>query len=296
MARKKPAERVQASIGILGGTGLYEIEGFKAKREVRVRTPFGQPSDAYVVGTLDGRRVAFLARHGRGHRLLPAEVPYLANIFGFKKLGVERIISVNSVGSLREDIRPRDIVLADQFIDRTRRPNTFFGDGIVAHVSLGQPVCAELAKALYDTAVTMGFRAHPGGAYLCIEGPAFSTKAESLAYRSWGADVIGMTSATEARLCREAEMCYATLSLATDYDVWHETEEPVTVELILQNLSYNIANAKAVIRRALPALAGEGARACGCGSSLRNTIVTSPAAIPAATRKKLGPLVDKYLR
>jgi 5'-methylthioadenosine phosphorylase len=296
MAGKKTAEKTQASIGILGGTGLYEIGGFKAKREVRVRTPFGDPSDAYVVGTLEGRRVAFLARHGKGHRLLPAEVPYRANIFGFKKLGVERVISVNSVGSLREDIRPRDIVLADQFFDRTRRPNTFFGGGIVAHVSLGQPVCPELAKALYDTAVTMGLRAHSGGAYICIDGPAFSTKAESIAYRSWGADVIGMTSATEARLCREAEMCYATLSLATDYDVWHETEEPVTVELILQNLSANIGNAKAVIRRALPALAGGDARTCGCGSALRNTIVTNPAAIPAAVRKKLGPLVDKYLR
>jgi 5'-methylthioadenosine phosphorylase len=292
----KHTTKAAAVIGILGGTGLYEIDGFKAKREVRIRTPFGDPSDAYVVGTLEGRRVAFLARHGKGHRLLPAEVPYRANIFGFKKLGVERVISVNSVGSLREDIRPRDIVLADQFFDRTRRPNTFFGEGIVAHVSLGQPVCPELAKALYGTAVTMGLRAHPGGAYLCIDGPAFSTKAESLAYRSWGADVIGMTSATEAKLCREAEMCYATLSLATDYDVWHETEEPVTVELILQNLSHNIANAKAVIRRALPALGGKGGRTCGCGSSLRNTIVTNPAAIPAATRKKLGPLVDKYLR
>jgi 5'-methylthioadenosine phosphorylase len=296
MAGKKTSEKSHASIGILGGTGLYEIEGFENKREVRVRTPFGEPSDPYVIGTLEGRRVAFLARHGKGHRLLPAEVNYLANIFGFKKLGVERIISVNSVGSLREEIRPRDIVLPDQFFDRTRRPNTFFGQGIVAHVSFGQPVCPELVKVLYDTAVGLGLRARRGGAYICIDGPAFSSKAESLAYRSWGCDVIGMTSATEARLCREAEICYATLSLATDYDVWHETEEPVTVELVLQNLSHNIGNAKTVIKKALAALGGDGVRACDCGSSLRNTIVTSPAAIPAATRRKLGILVDKYLR
>jgi 5'-methylthioadenosine phosphorylase len=296
MAGNKKSEAPRASIGILGGTGLYEIDGFKNRRLVRVRTPFGEPSDPYIVGSLGGRRVAFLARHGKGHRLLPAEVNYRANIFGFKKLGIERIISVNSVGSLRERIRPRDIVLADQFFDRTRRPNTFFGRGIVAHVSFGRPVCPDLVKVLYEAAVGLGIRVHRGGAYICIDGPAFSSKAESLAYRSWGADIIGMTAATEARLCREAEICYATLSLATDYDVWHETEEPVTVELVLQNLSANIANAKALIRRALPALGPKSDRACDCGSSLRNTIVTDPAVIPAATRRKLGLLVDKYLR
>jgi 5'-methylthioadenosine phosphorylase len=271
-------------IGILGGTGLYDIDGFENKREVRLRTPFGMPSGPYVVGTLEGRPVAFLARHGRGHHLLPAEVNYRANIFGFK-----------SVGSLREEIHPRDMVLAGQFFDRTRRPNTFFGDGIVAHVSLGQPVCPKLAGVLYETAVGLGLRAHRGGTYICIEGPAFSTKAESLAYRAWGGDVIGMTAATEARLCREAEICYATLCLATDYDVWHETEEPVTVELILQNLAYNSANAKAVIKKALGSLAAEGRPGCTCASGLANTIVTAPSAIPAATRKKLGLLVDKYL-
>lgn len=296
MAGTKATPLPKAAIGILGGTGLYEIDGFKGKREIRLRTPFGEPSGPYVVGTLEGRRVAFLARHGRGHRLLPAEVNYRANIFGFKKLGVGRIISVNSVGSLREGIHPRDVVLPDQFFDRTRRPNTFFGGGIVAHVSLGQPVCPELAGVLFEAAVGLGLRAHRGGTYISIDGPAFSTKAESLAYRSWGGDVIGMTAATEAKLCREAEICYATLSLATDYDVWHETEEPVTVELVLQNLSYNIANAKAVIKKALGALGKGGAPGCDCGSALRNTIVTAPAAIPAATRKKLGLLVDKYLR
>ena len=295
MAGKKRADEPRAAIGILGGTGLYEIEGFKGKKDVRLRTPFGEPSDASAVGTLEGRRVAFLARHGRGHRLLPAEVPYRANIFGFKKLGVERIISVNSVGSLREHIPPRDIVLPDQFFDRTRRPNTFFGEGIVAHVSLAQPVCPELCAALHKAAAGLGLRVHKGGTFLCIEGPAFSTKAESLAYRTWGADIIGMTAATEARLCREAEICYATLCLATDYDVWHETEEPVTVELVLRNLAHNIGNAKAVLKKALAGLDGPAARACGCGSSLKNTIMTNPAAIPPATRKKLGLLVDKYL-
>jgi 5'-methylthioadenosine phosphorylase len=296
MTGNKTASKPHASIGILGGTGLYEIDGIKNTREVNLRTPFGTPSGPYVLGTLEGRRVAFLARHGKGHHLLPSEVHYRANIFGFKKLGVERIISVNSVGSLREEIRPRDIVLADQFFDRTHRQNTFFGQGIVAHVSFGQPVCPELVKVLYEAAVGQGIRAHRGGTYISIEGPAFSSKAESLAYRSWGADVIGMTSATEARLCREAEICFATLSLATDYDVWHESEEPVTVELILQNLSHNIGNAKTVIKKALAVLGGDGVRACECGSSLKNTIVTDPARIPTATRRRLGILVDKYLR
>jgi 5'-methylthioadenosine phosphorylase len=295
MAVKKVNAKPEASIGILGGSGLYEIEGIRDTREVRLRTPFGAPSDPYVIGTLGGRRVAFLARHGRGHRLLPAEVNYRANIFGFKKLGVERIVSVNSVGSLREHIPPRDIVLPDQFFDRTRRPNTFFGGGIVAHVSLAQPFCPDLNAVLFDAASGLGLRVHKGGTFMCIEGPAFSTKAESLAYRAWGADIIGMTAATEARLSREAEICYATLSLVTDYDVWHETEETVTVELVMQNMAANIANAKAVLMKALPALGGKRARACGCGSSLENTIMTNPAAMPAATRKKLGPLVDKYL-
>jgi 5'-methylthioadenosine phosphorylase len=295
MDKRKTKEISSASIGILGGTGLYDIDGIKDTREVRLRTPFGAPSDPYVLGTLAGRRVAFLARHGKGHRFLPAEVNYRANIFGFKKLGVERIISINSVGSLREHIPPRDIVLPDQFFDRTRRPNTFFGGGIVAHVSLAQPVCPELNRILFDAAAGLGLRVHHGGTFMCIEGPAFSTKAESLAYRSWGADIIGMTAATEARLCREAEICYATLSLVTDYDVWHETEETVTVDLVLQNLSANIANAKAVLKKALPVLGGKQARACGCGSSLENAIMTDPSAIPAATRKRLGLLVDKYL-
>jgi len=283
------------AIGILGGTGLYGIEGFENKREVRLRTPFGAPSGPYVVGTLEGRPVAFLARHGLGHRLLPAEVNYRANIFGFKKLGVERVISVNSVGSLRAELPPRDIVLPDQFFDRTRRPNTFFGGGIAAHVSLGRPVCPGLAKTLHGAALELGLRAHLGGTYVCIDGPAFSTRAESLAYRAWGGAVIGMTAATEARLCREAEICYATLSLVTDYDVWRETEAPVTVELVLQNLAANAANAEAVLRTALAALGPRAARGCDCGSALRNAIVTDPRTVPAEVKRRLGPIVGKYL-
>ncbi len=295
MAGTKKSAPPVATIGILGGTGLYEIEGFRTKREVRLRTPFGEPSGPYVVGTLEGRRVVFLARHGQGHRLLPAEVPYRANIFGFKKLGVERLISINSVGSLREDLPPRDLVLPDQFFDRTRRPNTFFGGGLVAHVSLGQPVCPDLAATLHDAAASLGLRARLGGTYVCIDGPAFSTKAESKAYRSWGGTVVGMTAATEAKLCREAEICYATLCLVTDYDVWHETEEPVTVELVLQNMAFNIANAKAVLKRAVTAMGKDGKPGCDCGSALRNAIVTAPGAIPASAKRALAPIVGKYL-
>jgi 5'-methylthioadenosine phosphorylase len=285
-----------ASIGILGGSGLYEIDGLADVREVRMDTPFGEASDVFVVGTLEGLKVAFLSRHGRGHRLLPAEVNYRANVYGFKALGVERVISVNSVGSLREDIRPRDIVLADQFFDRTTRQSTFFGDGIVAHVGLGHPVCAELSQLLYDIARDLGIMVHWGGTYLCMEGPGFSTKAESRIYRSWGCDIIGMTAATEAKLCREAEICYATLCLATDYDVWHDAEESVSVELVFQNMAHNIENAKAVIKKALPRLGKAGGPAsCECRRALANTIVTHPGQMPAATREKLQLLVGKYL-
>jgi 5'-methylthioadenosine phosphorylase len=285
----------RADIGILGGTGLYEIEGIRNVREVRLATPFGRPSDAYIIGTLDGTRVAFLSRHGRGHRFLPAEVNYRANIFGFKRLGVTRIISINSVGSLKEEIEPRDLVFADQFIDRTRRPNTFFGNGIVAHISFAEPVCSDLSRALYETARGMGLRSHLGGAYVCIEGPAFSTKAESKAYRLWGGSVIGMTAATEARLAREAEICFTTMNLVTDYDVWHEEEEPVTVEMILDNLKLNIGNAKAVIKKAVAVLPGARGEACGCGRALKNTIVTRPDLVPRALKTALKPIVGKYL-
>ncbi|MFQ6037508.1 MAG: S-methyl-5'-thioadenosine phosphorylase, partial [Candidatus Aminicenantales bacterium] len=241
----------EAEIGILGGTGLYEIEGIQVIQELSLDTPFGSPSDVYVIGRTGGRTIAFLNRHGRGHRILPSEINYRANILGFKMLGVSRIISVNSVGSLKEEIRPRDIVLSDQFFDRTRRKSTFFGSGIAVHISFAQPVCPELSRILFRAGEAQGVRVHSRGTYICIEGPAFSTKAESQIYRSWGCDVIGMTSATEARLCREAEMCYATLNLVTDYDVWHEEEESVSVELILENLRQNIQNAKKIIQKAL---------------------------------------------
>jgi 5'-methylthioadenosine phosphorylase len=285
----------RAAIGILGGTGLYEIEGLSDVEEARLTTPFGEPSEAFVLGTLEGRRVAFLSRHGRGHRYLPGEVNYRANIYGFKALGVERLISVNSVGSLRAEIRPRDFVFADQFIDRSRRRSTFFGDGAVAHVSFGRPVCPELSRALFEAAAGLGARAHRGGTYVCIEGPAFSSRAESLLHKSWGAAVVGMTAATEAKLAREAELCFATMNLATDYDVWHEEEAPVTVEMILENLRQNIGHAKEVVKRAVAGLPAERPAACGCGEALRNTLVTRPDLIPPATKDALRLLIGKYL-
>ena len=294
--QKKATKPPHAEIGILGGTGLYEIDGIKNLKEVKLKTPFGAPSDAYVVGTLEGRKVAFLSRHGRGHRLLPTDINYRANIYGFKMLGVKRIISVNSCGSLKEEIRPRDIVFSDQFYDRTRRVNTFFGGGIAAHIGLAEPVCTDLSKFLYDTAVCLGVRAHLGGTYICIEGPAFSTRAESEIYRSWGCDVIGMTAATEAKLCREAEICYSTMNLATDYDVWHAEEEDVSVELILANLKLNINNAKVIIKKALATLPIELKGPCDCQSALKNTIVTDPKLIPAAKKKQWLLIIGKYVK
>ena len=298
-AKPRPApaagRRLQVEVGILGGTGLYEIEGIENIREIRLKTPFGEPSDAYILGRLEGRPVAFLSRHGRGHRYLPMEINYRANIFGFKMLGAERIISVNSCGSLRKEIRPRDIVISDQFFDRTHRPNTFFGGGLAAHIGLAHPVCSELADGLFRAGRDLGLRVHPRGTYLCMEGPAFSTKAESNIYRQWGCDVIGMTAATEAKLCREAEICYATLNLATDYDVWHEEEEPASVELILQNLRANIGHAKSIIKKVLAGLGPRSECGCECSTALRNVLVTSPGLIPADLKKKLGPLVKGHL-
>lgn len=294
--QKKTTKPPHAEIGILGGTGLYEIDGIKNLKEVKLKTPFGAPSDAYIVGTLEGRKVAFLSRHGRGHRLLPIDINYRANIYGFKMLGVKRIISVNSCGSLKEEIRPREIVFSDQFYDQTRRVNTFFGGGIAAHIGLAEPVCTDLAKFLYDTAVCLGVRAHLGGTYICIEGPAFSTQAESKIYRSWGCDVIGMTAATEAKLSREAEICYATMNLATDYDVWHAEEEDVSVELILANLKLNIDNAKAIIKKALATLPVELKGPCDCQAALKSTIVTDPKLIPAAKKRQLRLIIGKYIK
>jgi 5'-methylthioadenosine phosphorylase len=285
----------RADIGILGGTGLYAIEGIQDLHEAVIETPFGKPSDAYMIGTLEGKRVAFLSRHGRGHRALPAEINYLANAYGFKALGVRRVVSVNSVGSLREDVRPRDIVVADQFFDRSRRRSTFFGDGLVAHIGFAQPVCPDLSRVLFETGSALGLPMHPRGTYICIDGPAFSSIAESGIYRSWGCDIIGMTGATEAKLFREAEIHYASLSLVTDYDVWHAEEEPVSVDLILENLRRNIHNAKAVIRAAVAALPGEPGTDCPCGQALRNTFVTDPGLIPPETREKLKLIAGRYL-
>ncbi|MBC7364153.1 MAG: S-methyl-5'-thioadenosine phosphorylase [Candidatus Aminicenantes bacterium] len=285
----------RARIGILGGTGLYQIEGLANIQEIKLDTPFGQPSDSYLLGELEGTTVVFLSRHGRGHRLLPAEVNYRANIFGFKLLGVEKIISVNSVGSLKEEIKPRDIVLADQFIDRTRRTNTFFGQGLVAHISMAQPVCPVLSGHVYQVAKSLGLNVWPAGTYVCIEGPAFSTKAESKVYRQWGADVIGMTAATEAKLAREAEMCYVTMNLVTDYDVWKEGEETVSVELVLANLQANIANAKAIIKKAVANLSQIENVPCSCQEALQNALVTAPEARNPETLEKLRPLIRKYI-
>jgi 5'-methylthioadenosine phosphorylase len=281
-------------IGIIGGSGLYEMEGITHLREERVTTPFGDPSDAYILGRLDGHGVVFLARHGRGHRLLPSELNFRANIYGFKVLGAQWIISASAVGSMREEIRPSDIVVPDQFFDRTRaRASTFFGDGVVAHVSFADPVCPDLSELLYSAGRDLGARMHKGGTYLCMEGPQFSTRAESRIYRSWGVDVIGMTNLQEAKLSREAEMCYATMALVTDYDVWHEAEGDVTVEKVIAILHKNVATAKAIVRSVIPKIRPD--RSCGCASALKDAIITAPQAIPEATKKKLWPIVGKYL-
>ncbi len=285
----------RVKIGILGGTGLYEIEGIEVVDERALITPFGDPSDSFLIGDLEGIRIAFLARHSRGHRILPSEINYRANIYGFKMLGVERIVSVNSVGSLKEEIKPRDIVFSDQFFDRTHRENTFFGKGIAAHISFAHPVCLGLSRILFEKGCDLGLTVHSGGTCICIEGPAFSTKAESRIYRSWGCDVIGMTSVTEARLCREAEICYATMNLVTDYDVWHEEEETVSVELILENLRQNIHNAKGIIKGALKKISVERAEDCGCQRALENCIVTSFELIPEETKERLHHIIGKYL-
>ena len=296
MSTEKRGDIPRAEIGILGGTGLYEIDGIGNLEERALDTPFGKPSDSYVIGNYEGRRVAFLSRHGRGHQMLPSEINYRANIYGFKMLGVERVISVNSVGSLKEGIKPRDIVFSDQFFDRTRRKNTFFGDGIAVHIGFAHPVCPELNSQLFATGKNLGISVHPNGTYLCIEGPAFSTKAESRIYRSWDCDVIGMTGATEARLCREAEMCYATMSLVTDYDVWHEEEASVSVELILENMRHNIHNAKDILRKALTSLPVDRGGACECSRAIRDCIVTSAELIPQETKQKLSYIIGKYVK
>jgi 5'-methylthioadenosine phosphorylase len=284
----------EAEIGIIGGSGLYAMPGLTNTKEIRVETPFGDPSDACVSGALEGRKVVFLARHGRGHRILPSELNFRANIYAMKKLGVERIISVSAVGSLKQEHKPTDFVLPDQFIDRTYlRQSTFFGEGIVGHIAFGDPVCQTVSQAIFAGSKSTSVTVKQGGVYVCMEGPQFSTRAESNLYRSWGADVIGMTNLQEAKLAREAEICYATMAMVTDYDCWHPDHDAVTVDQVIAVLNQNSANAAAVVRAAVAALPRE--RSCGCASALKFAILTNPAAIPAATRKKLDLLIGKYL-
>jgi 5'-methylthioadenosine phosphorylase len=280
---------------IIAGSGFYELAGLEEVQELRRETPFGAPSDKIVVGRLGDARVAFMARHGTGHRLLPSEINHRANIFALKTLGVERILSASAVGAMREEIRPRDVVVIDQFIDRTaHRPATFFGEGIAAHVTFADPVCPEIHAVLVRAAKTATSRVHDSGTYVCIEGPAFSSRAESRLYRSWGADVIGMTNLQEAKLAREAEICYATLALVTDYDCWHDGEEDVSVAGVLDNLRANQQVAAGVLREAVRTLPARGA-GCGCGDALRDAIITSRDAIPRETRERLQPLLGRYL-
>ncbi len=280
-------------IGVIGGSGLYEMDGLRVEEERQVETPWGESSDAYLVGELDGLRVAFLARHGRGHRLLPTELNFRANIYGFKKLGVDFLISVSAVGSMKEEYAPGHIVVPDQFFDRTRhRADTFFGNGLVAHVSLAHPVSAALAGVLHQAARDEGATVHFGGTYLNMEGPQFSTLAESKVYRQWGVDVIGMTNLQEAKLAREAEIAYASLAMVTDYDCWHEEEEAVTGEGVMEVLRKNVALAQRVVRRAIPALAGVDN---DCSDALAMSLITDPARVPEETLAMLDPLIGKYL-
>jgi len=282
-------------IGLIGGSGLYDLPGLVTTSEVRLETPFGEPSDAFVVGELSGTPVAFLARHGRKHRLLPSDINFRANVWGFKELGCDALISGSACGSMKEAYRPTDLVLPDQFVDRThRRVATFFGEGCVAHVSLAHPVCPHLVRTLDQAAREAGARVHTGGVYLGMEGPQFSTKAESLLYRSWGVDVIGMTNVQEAKLCREAEICYATMALVTDYDCWHEEEQAVNVETILAVLRKNAGTANAVLAAAVRRI--DAARECACREALRFAVLTRPEDVPEPTRRRLSLLMEKYWR
>ena len=284
---------VEAAIGVIGGSGLYDIEGLADRREVRVQTPFGDPSDHLVIGTLDDVSIAFLPRHGRGHRVSPTEIPARANIYALKSIGVQSVISISAVGSLREHLKPLDLVIPDQLIDRTRsRPSTFFGQGLVVHVGFADPFCDDLRRVAIDAAGD-DTAIHDGGTYVAIEGPQFSTRAESAMHRSWGASVVGMTALPEARLAREAELCYLTLAFVTDYDVWRQDEEDVSVELVIKNLNENVRTAQSIIQR-MTQLIPE-SRACACGSALETAIITIREVIPTETLTKVGLLVNKYL-
>lgn len=289
-----PSQHQDVRIGVIGGSGLYDMDALQDREDVRVTTPFGEPSAPYVVGTLNDRRVAFLARHGHGHRLMPSELNFRANIFGFKTLGVEWILSASAVGSLQEEYRPLDIVVPDQFLDRTKgRISTFFGGGIVAHVGFAHPFCATLSEIATDAASQAEARVHLGGTYVCMEGPQFSTLAESRLYRSWGMDIIGMTNLQEAKLAREAEICYATLALVTDYDCWHEGHDDVTVEMIIATLTQNAVTAQRVVANAVARLPVE--RSCECVSALGSAIITRPELISLALKQDLAPLIGKYV-
>jgi 5'-methylthioadenosine phosphorylase len=284
----------QKIVGVIGGSGLYDIEGLTDVKHVRVETPFGDPSDEYTTGTLGDTMMVFLPRHGRGHRLLPGEINYRANIYGMKKLGCEWLISVSAVGSMKEEIAPGDIVIVDQFFDRTKeRPSTFFGSGIVGHIEFADPICPDLSDVLYRAAREAGAKVHKGGLYMCIEGPRFSTRAECNIYRQWGIDVIGMTNIPEAKLAREAEICYATMALATDYDCWHETEESVSVDMILEILKKNVSMARKIVKNTVVKISGS--RKCKCASALEYAIVTNKRMMPEKTKKDLEILIGKYL-
>ena len=283
-------------IGMIGGSGLYQMPELTNVEEVHVDTPFGSPSDSFIIGTLENERVAFLPRHGRGHRLTPTEVPFRANIYAMKLLGVERILSASAVGSLQEKYAPLDMVIPDQFFDRTRgrvRESTFFGEGIVAHVSFAHPVCSALGDVIEESCRSVDVKAHRGGTYLCMEGPAFSSVAESNVYRSWGMDIIGMTNLQEAKLAREAEICYATLALVTDYDCWHPGHDAVSVETVIEYLNKNVRNAQTIMREAVKRLRNAD-RDCRCGTALKNAIFTAPNLWPEATTKKLEAIIKKY--
>ncbi|HKM82579.1 MAG TPA: S-methyl-5'-thioadenosine phosphorylase [Candidatus Acidoferrum sp.] len=303
MAREKKAKGKSArgsakgpvaEIGVIGGSGLYAMNGLTEPREIRVKTPFGEPSDAFVVGTLEGKRVAFLARHGRGHRLLPSEVNFRANIYAMKLLGVERVLSVSAVGSLKEELRPGEFLVPDQFFDSTKgRVSTFFGNGLVAHVTFDKPTCAQLSLVLADACVSSGVAVHRRGTYICMEGPQFSTLAEANFHRAMKFDVIGMTNVTEAKLAREAELCYATIAMITDYDCWHPQHDSVTVAQIVATLSQNASNAQNVLREAIKTMPAS--RSCKCGSALAHAILTDPKVIPAKTKKNLAAIIGKYV-
>jgi len=288
----------QATIGVIGGSGLYRMEGMTDVEEVRVQTPFGDPSDAIAIGNVNGVSMAFLPRHGRGHRISPTDIPARANLWALKSLGVEYVISVSAVGSLREHIAPRDLVIPNQLFDRTKsRVNTFFEGGLVVHCTFAEPFCPILSKLLYDSASSLDdVKVHKGGTYVCMEGPLFSTKAESNAYRQWGMDIIGMTALPEAKLAREAELCYATIACATDYDCWRESEESVTVEMVMSNLGANIANAQRILQSVAHAIPSDRSSAtCGCASALATSIITDPAVIPAEVKEKYKLLIGKYV-